>query len=613
MGILFETLLGSPYAEHVNPIAEWILGHYYPPETSEEPTNDNNLERNTPPQGWAERIRQHIGAEIDKGIHKLEEWAMTAVKEVMDGLGMTLRLPKKTLEEAPLHVLNDLLYYLQEFGSILWTLLDNIEARHQRLHHLAMLFDFGVAAVKGMLNDVWNPTTHTFEYRKINHLDFRAWLRSHGAHEETLYSPVVTFFYTGTYEALDDNEQQGGLLAAGTALQFAIPALGYKGAFCFQLKLGTADTLVMPVYQVLQARGVKFQFFHNVTNIACDDTQDITRIDLDRQVDLIDDTYDPITWVKGNPAWPQHPLYNQIDPTQAKELIERNIDLEDPWSGWTGTPVSLHVGKDFDDVVLAIPPKAQASICKEIIAARPDWGEMVEKIGSAQVMSTQLWFSKDIEELGFRHQEWGLSNTDNAANVVTYANPLFSWLDQTDIIENEDWPEDMTPKMLAMFTGILPPPFFGPTGDVDPTYMEAQKRRVLHMSWQWLMDNMGFFFRDARPPAYPSGLDLQTLQGTEPGDLSGQDKFMQQFFTCAIAPSDQYVIAIPNTEQYRKKPGGSGFNNLFLTGDWTDYGTNIGYMEGCVVSAHKAVEAIMSQLGREQLRPYWKDELADWD
>ena len=82
--------------------------------------------------------------------------------------------------------------------------------------------------------------------------------------------------------------------------------------------------------------------------------------------------------------------------------------------------------------------------------------------------------------------------------------------------------------------------------------------------------------------------------------------------SAAVSPSDRYVIAVPGTEQYRLRPDGSGFGNLWLVGDWTDYGVNIGYMEGCVVSAHKAVRALRGSLGRTAARRMWTDRLADW-
>jgi uncharacterized protein with NAD-binding domain and iron-sulfur cluster len=40
------------------------------------------------------------------------------------------------------------------------------------------------------------------------------------------------------------------------------------------------------------------------------------------------------------------------------------------------------------------------------------------------------------------------------------------------------------------------------------------------------------------------------------------------------------------------QPGASGYTNLFLAGDWTDYGLNLGCFEGAVMSGLMAANAI---------------------
>lgn len=596
VAILLETVLGSPYAAHLNPLAKWLLDHFFPADGG---SNVPPALPSAPPaglMGMAQELVEGAEAWLSKTLSGLERTVDARALEAL-----------KEGEGHPLHAVK----YLEWFHKALSDEAEGAINTRTPLGRLLLLFDFGLAMIKGILTDVYNPVTGMFEYRRINDQDFRAWLKHHGASDVTLYSPMVTFFYTGTFEALDDNRQKGGLLAAGTALQFAIPALGYKGSFCYQLRLGTPDTLVMPMYEVLAARGVSFKFFHKVTNIAYTSTHRIERIEMERQVDLVVPEYDPRIHVKGNPAWPSEPLYEQIDPAQAEALKARNIDLESPWSDWKGTPLTLTLGEDFDQVILGIPSKALAQCCPEILANRPDWKAMVDNIGTAQVMSAQLWFDRTLPELGYDHAEWGMGAKNCAANVVTYANPLFSWLDQTQIIENEDWPEGKAPKTLAMFTGILPdeldvPPFS------DPTYPATQVRRVRDLTWQWLMDNMGFFLPAARTRAYPNGLDLSTLRGNSPDETDPRRKYMDQYFAAAISPTNQYVIALPGTERYRLRPDGSGFDNMVLVGDWTDYGVNIGYMEGCVVSAHQAVRALRGSMGKRDFRPYHVDTLADW-
>lgn len=588
VAILLETVFGSPYGKVMGPPLKWLLGHFFPKDSAPLHTSEHQ-HREDLVGGTVDGVRDQFLELTDDIRSFLSEIEGRAANAVMG------------LEEVH--------RYLR---SLLLWLARQIAVADRAALHLFWLVDFGVAMIVGIVKDVWDPTTNKFCYRRINPYDFRAWLKSHGATDDTLFSPIVTFFYTGTFEALADGEGRGGALAAGTALQFAIPALGYKGSFMFQLRLGTADTLVMPLYQVLAARGVRFEFFSEVKNIPWTGETTMDRVELERQVDLIVSQYDPVVDVRGNPCWPSEPRYEQIDPAQAERLKKDKINLESPWSGWKGTSFVLERGKDFDLLILGIPSKAQATICKEIMEHREDWRAMVENIHTAQVMSAQLWFKPTLRELGYDAPSWGMKDGVTAPNVVTYQNPMFSWLDQSQIIENEAWPAGSAPKVLAMFTGVLPDlPGSPPEGASN--YLQEQDARVQDMTWQWLMDNMGWFFPKASVPAYPKGIDLNLLYPTQAGTTGGMAKYEQQWFAAAVAPTNQYVLAVPNTEQYRLQPGGSGFKNLFLVGDWTDYGTNIGYMEGCVVSAKEAVECLREQvLDRFEHRTFWRDRESDW-
>jgi len=60
----------------------------------------------------------------------------------------------------------------------------------------------------------------------------------------------------------------------------------------------------------------------------------------------------------------------------------------------------------------------------------------------------------------------------------------------------------------------------------------------------------------------------------------------------AINPSDRYVLTLVGSSKTRLQPGASGYANLFLAGDWTDYGLNLGCFEGAVISGLMAANAI---------------------
>ena len=48
------------------------------------------------------------------------------------------------------------------------------------------------------------------------------------------------------------------------------------------------------------------------------------------------------------------------------------------------------------------------------------------------------------------------------------------------------------------------------------------------------------------------------------------------------------------------------YDNLVLTGDWIDFGLNIGYTEGTVISGLQAGQALRERVGLRHHQPIWK-------
>jgi uncharacterized protein with NAD-binding domain and iron-sulfur cluster len=70
-----------------------------------------------------------------------------------------------------------------------------------------------------------------------------------------------------------------------------------------------------------------------------------------------------------------------------------------------------------------------------------------------------------------------------------------------------------------------------------------------------------------------------------------------QFFRANIDPWQRYTLSLPGSARHRLKTGDSGFSNLFLAGDWIDFGMNVGYIEGALVSGLQAGRALRQKLG----------------
>lgn len=551
VGLAFEMLLGSPYQAGIGPIAHWILEHFFP--------NDG------------------------------DEHALAGVHRELASFDLPLSERDRRVLELGVEGLRRAVAHLEQGVSPLCESDD-------RLRRILLLTELLCVNLSGILADIWDATTRTFEWSRIDHLDYRAWIRSHGASETCANSAVVRFLYTGTFSNLVGPCEQGGLIAAGAALRFLVESAGYKGSFVWQFRAGTGDTFIMPIYEVLVARGVRFELFREVERIHGSDTGAIERVTIGEQVALRHGVYEPTIRVGELRAWPAEPLYDQLDPEQARRLREQGIDLESPWSGWTNpSRKTLERGRDFDQLVLAIPVDTLRTIASELPASSPHFGPMLEGVATTATMSMQLWVRPSLDELGMHAADWGLAEHDDAPNAVVYASPMYSWLDSSLVLPFERWPEQRAPRVAAYFTGSMAdPPVVPPFSDHG--YPERQRERLRALCEQWLWDNMGWFWPKATRPEAPRGFDPELLVGLRASD-SPAEKLAFQFYRANVDPWQRYTLSVPGSARFRLKTDQSGYSNLFLAGDWIDFGMNVGYIEGALVSGLQAARAVLRVLG----------------
>ncbi len=476
-------------------------------------------------------------------------------------------------------------------------LINSIAEHNEYFYWLAVFVEFGLVNIKGTFEDVYDPETHELDYERINDLDYRAWLKKYGASERLLSSAMVRFLYTGTFHNLTGADGQGSL-AAGVGLHFLTNSAGYKGSFVWKFKAGTADTMITPIYLVLKNRGVRFKFFHKVEQVHHSNSGDIEKISMAEQITLKNGTYTPTYSFKGLDVWPGEPLYDQIDDQQAKTLKEGHYDLEESWCGWKNVAqVTLEKGKDFDFVILGIPIDVlggDQGICKEIIDNNEAWQNMYNNVKSIPTMSMQLWIKPTLKELGMNLADWGFPE-DSLPNLVTYADPQYSFIDMSQVMPYEDWKED-EPGVLIYYTGsFLDPEVIPPFSDQN--YPHEQLERIIRVSEQWLKDKMGWFFPNATTLEYPEGMKLDVIHDFSKTAKTDYGRLKTQFFRANVNPTDRYTLSLPGSNKYRLKASESGFDNLILTGDWINFGVNVGYYEGAIVSGLQAGQVLRDKLG----------------
>lgn len=435
-----------------------------------------------------------------------------------------------------------------------------------------ILIDFGLTNVRGIFQD------HLFSngFDSINDWDYKDWLAHHGASDETLTSPLLTVLYELVF-AYENGVTMGPdvkqNMEAGTILH-GLPriALGYSGAFMWKMQAGMGDVVFAPMYEVLKRRGVKFEFFHRVTNLRTDGER-ITGVEISRQVNLKNDRYDPLVPVKGLPCWPSSPLYGQI--IEGDQLRKEQINLESFWSPWkdSGGEVILRYGQDFDHVVLGISLGALPHIAADLLSASSRWQKMAEHVRTVRTQALQVWLDKDLKDLGY-----GAPGGEPVTGTFEVT-PLSTWADMSHLIPHENW-ESGRVKMIGYFTGCL-----AEGQQAPPARDHAYPGKVLAQNRKKTVD----LFQNGIPLIWPD-FKWDTLV-PPPGEPNSQ-KLDNQYNRVNIDPSESYVQTVAGSSQHRLKSGESGFTGLVLAGDWTLNGLNMGCVEAATMSGMQASRAI---------------------
>lgn len=595
VGLLAELVLGSPYQENAGCLSkllspELIKLFFTPP-----------WEKSAP--DWWKHAAQ-LSDEAHAGVTRPEvRW----LRQARDLLGSLTK--QKTLQLGPFEVsvLRVAVELVSAAVSVLRLAAPRDTAADNRFSHIIVLAEFGLANLRGVLADVYDEHTHQFNFHLINPHDYRDWLLKNGLPSAFADSAPVRFIYCGAFHNL--YQGKAGKLAADMGVRSLLASVTYRGSLVWKLAAGTGGSLTAPLYKMLAHRGVRFEFFRDVEEVHWSPGEQIESITLGVQVELAPGRteYPPLKQVKNLDGWPSAPRYEYLNPEQARRLEQDQIDLESPWTPWK--PVRAEVlrrGVDFDDIILGIPIGATAQICAEIVKKKDHWHKMVHFVRTTPTLGVQLWLRPTLTELGMELGKWGMPPSDEP-NSVIYADLLYSWTDMGLVLPFEGWKPDDIPGELAYYCGTwpitdpLPPPS-------DHGFPERERQRLVDYTRQWLGDNMGWFF----PKAVANGqFDLSLLvDPNDPdndGDEGGEERFKKQWFVVNLEPTNHYTLAWPNTDQYRLKADQSGYKNLFLCGDWTNFGLNIGHVEGAVTSGLLAAQCALRAAGQTNLREVFPD------
>lgn len=489
-------------------------------------------------------------------------------------LGLAHALVKSLPDDVSRHDRTDhhtIIWLIDRFRTWMRSIEADVEGSTE-LRRLRILVDFSLSMARGLIADGIILPPHDFF--KLDTMDLRAWFAKHGAHPETLASPVMLGPYDAAFAAFNE-------VGAGTGVHGILRmAFTYKGAVLWKMQAGMGDTIFTPLYEVLRRRGVAFHFFHQVDRLELTgDKAQVAKVHLTVQATPHDGAaYQPLVTVKGLGCWPDRPHYDQL--VQGADLERMGADLEDWWTRWQGVaPATLELGRDFDQVVLGISVGALPYICKELMDANPAFAKMATGVKTTQTRAGQLWFKPDLAGLGWQGPP---------PIVIPYAEPFDTWSDMSQLLVREDWPEHTVGNLAYLCSPMqddepLPP-------RTDHEYPQRQRDRVHADLQAWLRDYTSGLWPTAIDTNRPTSLNPWFLYDPEHRD--GWDRLKGQYWRAVVSPSERYVLSVPNSVYDRLAPDDSGFTNLTLTGDWTLNFMSVGCLESATAAGVSAAQAI---------------------
>jgi uncharacterized protein with NAD-binding domain and iron-sulfur cluster len=464
------------------------------------------------------------------------------------------------------HLLGEVHGWLeQEAGSYLDT--------DPGLRHAYVLMNLGYAVFRGLLAEGFPKL---IDFDEFDDVELRAWLKKHGAAEASLHSGLLRSFYELAF-AYEDGDFDRPAIAAGAGLRALLRmGVGYKGGVLWAMQAGMGDTVFTPLYDVLKARGVRFEFLRKVENLQLgDDGRRVESIDTLRQVKLLGPAYEPLIPVNGLRCWPSHPDWEQIE--DGKWLEDHHVDLE---SHWAELPHAVREpllrGRDFDLVVFGLSQGSIPFVCRELLA-NERWRKSVEKVKTVQTQALQLWLRPNRRSLGW---------AGDPTVLTSYVEPFSSWADMSHLIPRERWRQEQWPGNIAYLCGAMPCPPEAPPAS-DRGYPRQQRDAVKASALAWLSANAGRIWPDA---VVNGEFNWELL--VDPEERNGRERFESQYWRANVDPSERYVLCVPGSTRYRLHSDDPDYENLYLAGDWVRSCINGGCVEGAVAGGMQASRAI---------------------
>ncbi len=358
----------------------------------------------------------------------------------------------------------------------------------------------------------------------------------------------------------------------------------------WKMQAGMGDAVIAPLYLLLKARKVKFEFFHSVEAIRLDATgARVEQIDMVAQLGPNVDVsgYEPLIEVPDETApgapslecWPGEPLWAKLPGSDQAASSGHDYEQEPNPDGVAPNTLQCGADKDFEAVVLAIPVSALPAICADVSAKVPRFEDMLKHSETIATQAFQLWLTLPLKGLGWVHSENSVAGC--------YVEPIDTWADMTHLLHKERWSKADGVSGVAYFCGVLE--------DVSNETPAAANARVKDNVERFLVDHVGPLW----PRAVRAGkIYWPTL--ADPGrETVGPARLDAQYWRANVSATERYVLTPADSVRYRLAAGGSGITNLALAGDWTRNGIDGGCVEAAMTSGLQAAAHLVGGGGGE--------------
>jgi uncharacterized protein with NAD-binding domain and iron-sulfur cluster len=450
-----------------------------------------------------------------------------------------------------------------------------------RLRLFFTTFDTFASAIAGIAAD------RVLErgWEAIDDRDLCEWLAANGAKPVTLgatpaqRAPLLRAVYDVAF-AYPGGDVAAADAAAGTAMSNLLRLLfTYRGSVLYKMAAGMGDTVVAPLYELLRGRGVRFEYFSAVSSLHLTRDGDLVdAIEIVPQVELANDTYDPLVAVEGLDCWPSEPKWAQV--RDGEHLKQSGVDFEVEPNPLGREPLTLKRGQHFDQVVLGIPVGVLPGICSEISVRHERFARMLRSARTVSTQAFQLWLTKPTVELGWTHGQRAVART--------HVEPLDTWCDMSYLLAREGWNPDEGVRAIAYFCGVL-----DDHGEEERAQANA---RAKHNACAFLEEHVGALWPRAvlgngGEATCPGGALDWTILADHRG-RRGSARLEAQYWRANTTASERYVLTPAKSMADRLAADESGVDNLWLAGDWTRNGINGGCVEAAVTSGMQAARAL---------------------